>query len=146
MIGIINLSKLFSINIHSSILPAYAGSSPFFWVLKNNESKTGVTIHEMNNKVDSGAILSQKSIIIEKYDSVLSLSQKISKLNDEILNNFFTYNINKSKKQNLKLRSYFRSPLKKDVDGFISSGKQFYSIKHVWEYIKHVIEFNKKLK
>ena len=93
--------------------------------MKNNESKTGVTIHEMNNKVDSGAILSQKSIIIEKYDSVLSLSQKISKLNDEILNNFFTYNINKSKKQNLKLRSYFRSPLKKDVDGLFQAENNF---------------------
>jgi methionyl-tRNA formyltransferase len=143
---IINLSKLFSINIHSSILPAYAGSSPYFWVLKNNENKTGATIHEMNDKVDSGDILLQKSIIIENHDSVLSLSQKISKLNNEILFNFFTNNFDKAKKQNLKLRSHFKSPSKKDIEDFVTNGKHFYTAKHVWKYIKHVKVFNTKLK
>tara|TARA_A100000164_G_C21762617_1_gene702341 strand:- start:71 stop:907 length:837 start_codon:yes stop_codon:yes gene_type:complete len=138
---IINLSKIFSINIHSSLLPEYAGSSPYFWVLKNNEKKTGATIHQMNNKVDSGDIYLQKAINIENDDSLLSLSQKISKINNEILLMFFMNSFNKPVKQNLKNRTHFKSPAKADIDDFNRNKKKFLTFKHLIDYLKYVLEF-----
>jgi hypothetical protein len=37
-----------ALNIHPSLLPFYKGVSPTFWVLANNERKTGVTVHIMD--------------------------------------------------------------------------------------------------
>lgn len=44
------------LNGHSAILPAYRGSAAEFWQLVSDERETGVTIHWMAPKVDSGAI------------------------------------------------------------------------------------------
>ena len=45
------------INIHPSKLPKYRGADPIFWQLRSGESETGVTLHEVTNSIDAGAIL-----------------------------------------------------------------------------------------
>ena len=45
------------INIHPSKLPKYRGADPIFWQLRSGETETGVTIHEVTNSIDAGAIL-----------------------------------------------------------------------------------------
>lgn len=45
------------INIHPSKLPRYRGADPIFWQLRSGETETGVTLHEVTNSVDAGAIL-----------------------------------------------------------------------------------------
>ena len=57
---ILNIPKKCSINIHPSMLPKYRGSSPIQYALLNGDKKTGVTIIDMNENVDSGNILGQK--------------------------------------------------------------------------------------
>lgn len=47
------------INIHPGLLPEYRGLNPVNWALKNNEKFHGVTIHEITEKIDSGAVISQ---------------------------------------------------------------------------------------
>ena len=42
------------INIHPSLLPKYKGLNTFERVIKNNEKKTGCTVHFVNEKLDSG--------------------------------------------------------------------------------------------
>jgi folate-dependent phosphoribosylglycinamide formyltransferase PurN len=49
------------LNGHSSLLPAYRGSTTEFWQLAGGESVTGVTIHWMVARVDQGAICAQRS-------------------------------------------------------------------------------------
>ena len=46
------------INIHPSILPRYRGSNPIFWQLRNGETETGVTLHQVTAEIDGGGILS----------------------------------------------------------------------------------------
>ena len=45
------------INIHPSKLPRYRGADPIFWQLRLGETETGVTLHEVTNSIDAGAIL-----------------------------------------------------------------------------------------
>ncbi len=49
------------LNGHSSLLPAYRGSTTEFWQLVSGESVTGVTIHWMVPRVDQGPICAQRS-------------------------------------------------------------------------------------
>lgn len=56
------------INIHPSLLPRYPGADPWFAVYYNMERESGVTIHRMTARPDSGNILAQKSFPINPGD------------------------------------------------------------------------------
>ncbi len=49
-------------------------------MLKNNEKKGGCTVHYVNEKLDSGSTIVQKSFIINKKDNELSLMKKTQML------------------------------------------------------------------
>ena len=68
------------INIHPSLLPKFKGLNTFSRVLKNREKKTGCTVHYVNEKLDGGSIISQKSFYINKNDNEKILKQKTQKL------------------------------------------------------------------
>jgi methionyl-tRNA formyltransferase len=55
-------SRIASLNIHPSLLPAYRGPQPVFWQLKNGEMQTGVTLHLVNEEFDAGDIVIQTQV------------------------------------------------------------------------------------
>ena len=65
------------INIHPSLLPKYKGLNTHKRVLKNNEKYSGCTVHFVTNKLDSGKIISQKKVSINKNETEKSLKKKI---------------------------------------------------------------------
>jgi len=62
-----------TLNIHDSLLPAYAGFSPLIWALINGEREVGVTAHRMNAELDAGDVLLQRSIPVGARDTVTDL-------------------------------------------------------------------------
>ena len=68
------------INIHPSLLPKFKGLNTFSKILKNNEKKTGCTVHYVNEKLDSGLIITQKSFYISLNDNEKSIKQKTQKI------------------------------------------------------------------
>ncbi len=68
------------INIHPSLLPKFKGLNTFERVLKNNEIKTGCTVHYVNEKLDNGQNIIQKSFFINKHDDIKNLKEKTQKL------------------------------------------------------------------
>ena len=68
------------INIHPSLLPKYKGTNTFFKILKNKEKKTGCTVHYVNENLDSGTIISQKSFDILINDNENTLRKKTQRL------------------------------------------------------------------
>jgi len=78
-----NAAKVASINIHSSLLPKYRGTAPIYWVLKNNEKETGVTVHFIDEGVDTGDIILQNRIEIIKGMSMVTLTNKLAQLGAE---------------------------------------------------------------
>ena len=65
------------INIHPSLLPKYKGLNTHRRVLKNNEKYSGCTVHFVTPDLDSGKIISQKKILINKNETEESLKKKI---------------------------------------------------------------------
>ncbi|HHH55150.1 MAG TPA: formyl transferase, partial [Bacteroidetes bacterium] len=61
---IINLAPLGCINLHTALLPKYRGLMPTFWVLKNNEKLTGVSVFYVDEGIDSGPIIVQECVEI----------------------------------------------------------------------------------
>lgn len=83
--AILDIPKIAAINIHSSLLPRYRGASPIQTALLHGEKETGVTIMEMNEKMDEGDIYLLKKVLIEKSDDYNSLAKKLSILASTII-------------------------------------------------------------
>jgi methionyl-tRNA formyltransferase len=66
-------ARLGGINYHPSLLPAYRGGSAINWAIINGEKKSGVTIHSIDEGVDTGPILLQEAVDIAPDDTVKSL-------------------------------------------------------------------------
>ena len=70
---IINTPKLGIINCHAGKLPAYRGRNVLNWVLINDESEFGITVHYVDEGIDTGDIIAQKTFPITDEDSYKSL-------------------------------------------------------------------------
>lgn len=64
-------------NLHASLLPDYRGAAPINWAIINGEDRTGATTFFIDEKIDTGAIISQTECIITKEDSAGSLHDKL---------------------------------------------------------------------
>jgi methionyl-tRNA formyltransferase len=83
--AIINLPRYHSINVHFSLLPRYRGAAPVQWAILNGESRTGVTIFELNEKMDEGDILSRLETDIQPRENALDLENRLSRLGADLL-------------------------------------------------------------
>ena len=72
------------LNIHPSLLPKYKGLNTHLRAIKNRDKFTGATVHEVNEKLDSGKIVLQKKVKILKKDKIKSLEKKVLKIEHEI--------------------------------------------------------------
>ena len=105
--NIISIHNVTCINLHPSLLPKWRGSSPIYQPLIHGEKFTGISIIKINNKLDSGDILYQKLLNIEKNDYFQDLEKKLILLGQKsivhvISNiNFFLNNSFPQKKQNI---------------------------------------------
>ena len=74
-----------TINLHASLLPNYRGAAPINWAIINREIKTGVTTFYINDKIDTGEILMQEEVVIEKRETAGSLHDKLNGVGNKIL-------------------------------------------------------------
>ena len=65
------------LNIHPSLLPKYKGLKTHEKAIKNKDIFSGCTVHFVNSKLDSGKVILQKKVKINKNDTPYSLAQKI---------------------------------------------------------------------
>jgi methionyl-tRNA formyltransferase len=77
--------KLGCINIHPSLLPKYRGAAPINWALIRGEEKTGVTIMQLDEGMDSGAILLQEETPIGPSETFGMLHDRLAKMGAELL-------------------------------------------------------------
>ncbi|MDP2943857.1 MAG: methionyl-tRNA formyltransferase [Candidatus Omnitrophota bacterium] len=82
---ILRTPKIFSINLHASLLPKYRGAAPINWAIINGETLTGLTIIKMNEKIDAGEIILQKKVDIEPTDTEITLEERLAKQGADLL-------------------------------------------------------------
>lgn len=125
---LISLPKEGIINLHSSLLPKYRGLMPCFWVLKNNEKYTGVSVFLVDNGIDSGPILVREKISIGKMNHRQLIKETKAKGMHAICK---AVSMIKNNKKVLipnpdKSMSYYNFPKKEDVIQFHKIGKSFF--------------------
>ena len=82
---LLNIPTIASINVHASLLPKYRGGAPIQRSILNGDKETGITIMYMDKGMDSGDIISTKSLKIEEDDNLETLSNKLSELGSKLL-------------------------------------------------------------
>ena len=76
---VIKSSRIATVNIHQSLLPAYRGRHPLNWAIINGETYTGVTIHHLSEGFDEGNVILQKRVEISGNDTVMDIYWKTVK-------------------------------------------------------------------
>ena len=65
------------LNIHPSLLPKYKGLNTHERAIKNKDKYSGCTVHFVNSRLDSGKIIIQKKVKINKFETPKSLAKRI---------------------------------------------------------------------
>jgi methionyl-tRNA formyltransferase len=74
-----------AINVHGSLLPKYRGAAPIQRAILAGETTTGVTIMQMNEKMDAGDILLQEATEIRADDTSASLAERLAEIGARLL-------------------------------------------------------------
>ena len=82
---LISIPKLGCINLHPSLLPLYRGMSPQHWPIIKGDVETGVTVHYIEEDIDTGNILVQKRIPISREIYVAELQKKMVPIYKEVI-------------------------------------------------------------
>ena len=125
---LINLAKYGCLNLHTSLLPKYRGLMPTFWVLKNQEEYTAVSVFLVDEGIDTGPILVQEKIKIngKSQEQLIRQTKKIGmdciiKAILKILAKDFSTIPNDDNKM-----TYFSFPTREDVREFKRVGAKFF--------------------
>ncbi len=74
-----------SINVHASLLPNYRGAAPINWAIINGEKQTGVTTFFINDRIDTGDVIGQSKIDINKNENAGELHNSLMRLGADLL-------------------------------------------------------------
>ena len=82
---ILNAPKYGSINVHSSLLPAYRGAAPINWAILDGLDETGVTIMYMAKELDAGDIIHTVKTPIDRNETAQELTMRLAELGAQAL-------------------------------------------------------------
>ena len=83
--GILEVPKIFAVNLHASLLPKYRGAAPINWAIIRGEKQIGVSVIKMTQKMDAGPIILQKRMDIKDVDDAQILEDKLSTIGADLL-------------------------------------------------------------
>ena len=79
------MPRLGTINLHTSLLPAYRGAAPVNWAIMNGETESGVTTFLLDEGMDSGKILMRAGTAITERDTSGTLHARLSVLGAKLV-------------------------------------------------------------
>ena len=83
--SLLALPRFGFLNLHPSLLPAYRGPEPLFWTFRSGERSTGVTIHFMDEGLDTGDIAAQASLDLSDGISGAEANQALATLGGRLM-------------------------------------------------------------
>ncbi len=82
---LINLPSKGTINVHASLLPKYRGAAPINWAIIDGETKTGISIITLAEKMDAGSILAQSKTNIVSDETAGQLYDRLAQMSAPLL-------------------------------------------------------------
>lgn len=83
--NILTAHRFGCINVHASLLPRWRGAAPIQYAILSGDEEAGITVIQMNEGLDTGDILMQKSCPIEEGDTTGDLYERLSTLGSDLL-------------------------------------------------------------
>lgn len=83
--AVLDLPDFGCINVHASLLPRWRGAAPIQAGILHGDETTGITIMRIDPGIDTGPLLSQRSIPISPADTSASLSARLADLGANLL-------------------------------------------------------------
>lgn len=80
-----NMPSMGTINVHGSLLPKYRGAAPINWAVINGDNETGVSTFKLQQDIDTGNILLQKSFPILEKDNAGTVHDKMKAIGAQLL-------------------------------------------------------------
>ncbi len=113
--SILNTPKFGCLNVHGSLLPKWRGAAPIQRSIWAGDSETGVTIMQMDEGLDTGAMLFKHSLSITKKDTSFSMYQKLAEIGPKaLIETLATLTELKPETQNNELASYAKKLSKEE--------------------------------
>jgi len=84
-VNILNIPLLGCVNVHASLLPKYRGAAPVQYAIMNGDKVTGVTIMEMDEGMDTGAMISRVEVPIDDEVDTETLMAELAKEGSKLL-------------------------------------------------------------
>lgn len=72
--------RLGCVNVHASLLPRYRGAAPITWAVVRGEPETGVTLMQMDEGMDTGAVLERFATDVTENETAGELGERLSAL------------------------------------------------------------------
>ena len=82
---VLELPRYGCLNVHASLLPRWRGAAPINAAILHGDEETGVTIMQMDVGLDTGPMLSQRSIRLNREDTAGSVFERLSTLGADLL-------------------------------------------------------------
>ena len=76
--AILEMPKYGCINVHASLLPKYRGAAPIQWAILNGEEKSGVTIMQLDEGMDTGDMLLKEEVPVGSQETGETLHDKLA--------------------------------------------------------------------
>jgi len=84
-VAVWDMPKFGTINLHASLLPNYRGAAPINWAIINGEKETGLTTFKLKHEIDTGNVLKQVALAIDKDETAGSLHDRMMFAGAEIV-------------------------------------------------------------
>ena len=77
--SVLEVAPLGTVGVHPSLLPRHRGPDPYFWAIEQGDAETGVTAHRLAESYDTGAILAQRSLVIQPSWNAWVLARRLDR-------------------------------------------------------------------
>ena len=126
--NLLDLAPKGCINLHTALLPKYRGLMPSFWVLKNNEKYTGVSVFYVDEGIDSGPIIVQEKVEIgnRSQQQLITYTKKLGmQCIIKAINLIYEDKVQLIANPDSE-KTYYSFPQRKDVEDFLKIKKSFF--------------------
>jgi folate-dependent phosphoribosylglycinamide formyltransferase PurN len=135
---IIAVPKFGILNVHPGWLPIYRGAMAYFWVLKNGSESAGVSIHWIDEGIDTGTLIARRSFVIKTgmtQQRVLAITAVIgARLLKRIGRELLSGATPKGIKDGQDKPAYFPMPGSADFNEYFKT-RRFFRIRDLLRYI-----------
>lgn len=76
------------INSHFSLLPKLRGADPISWAIANGDKKTGVSLMLVDEGMDTGKLLTSRSVPVSKHETTPELTERLITLSDTLIQEY----------------------------------------------------------